>query len=701
MTLLHKTLMAGTACALLLPAGAMAQDTSTTASRQALPEIVVTSQRRAQKLQDVPISVNAFSARDIADAGITSTQDFINLTPNVSLDDSFTYGNTFVVVRGVTQINNADSPVAIVVDGVPQNNQKQLKMNLFDVERIEVLKGPQGALYGRNAIGGAINIVTKQPSNEFTGFAQVGYGRGDLFEALGGLSGPVVKDKLLFRIAGFYKQSDGLIDNSFLMRKVDFIDHDYSIRGKLLFTPTDDVTVDLRASYSDFQAGSIYDSIVDSGLANDFVDPRNDFLGVTDGDTTELTGKVDIDLGFARLTSITGYTDLYEQYRGDLDFGNPVDDPGGFLGLFGPVGQGQNLDVQMISQELRLTSPDDQRLRWIFGGYYIHTDRSLLTRAFLDFDHTPGQFETGFIIVELNEDNNNDAWAVFGQADFDITDQLIISGALRFDEDRRDQDDLVGGGNRKKKFSSLQPKVTVTYNATEDALLYATYSTGFRSGGFNAPGLGSFRDETLDNYEVGFKTSWFDNRFIFNAAGYFSQVDDFQFFFVDVARAAQVIGNIDKVDIKGLDIDFRSLIAPGLQFYGGVGVTDSKIKRSTARPMDVGNKTPKTTGWSMNLGAQYERPITDMLDGFIRIDYEHRGKKYWHTDNVHVQNPIDLLNLRVGVQTEAWSLTFWGRNLTDEDYFTDLNSPVFSGLPSVIGFRAPPRTYGIEGRVQF
>jgi len=697
---IRKTLLASCACFLLSPVSVMAQGTTNT-QRAALPEIVVTSQRRKQKLQEVPISVNAFSAQDIADAGITNTQDFINLTPNVSLDDSFTYGNTFVVVRGLTQINNADSPIAIVVDGVPQNNQKQLKMNLFDIERIEVLKGPQGALYGRNAIGGAINIITKQPSNDFSGFAQASYGNGDTVEVLGGFSGPIVEDKLLFRVAGFYKESDGFINNTFLNRKADFVDHDYSIRGKLLFTPTENVTVDLRGSYSDYQAGSIYDSVVDSGLANDFVDPREDFLGVTDGDTTEVTGKIDIDLGFAKFTSITGYTDLYEQYRGDLDFSNPVNDPGGFLGLLGPVGQGQNLDVQMTSQEMRLTSPNDKRLRWIVGAYYIHTDRSLLTRAFLDMNQTPAQFDSGIIIVQLSEDNNNNAWAVFGQADFDITNKFTVSGALRFDEDRRNQTDLVGGGKRRKKFSSLQPKITLTYHATDDALVYATYDTGFRSGGFNAPGLGRFKDETLDNYEVGVKSSWFDNRLTFNAAGYFSKDNNFQFFFVDVLRAAQVIGNIDRVNIKGLDIDFRSLIAPGLQFFGGVGVTDSTIKKSSARPADVGNKTPKTTSWSMNLGVQYERPITSLFDGFFRFDYEHRGKKYWHTDNVHVQNPIDLLNLRTGIKTEVWSLTFWAKNLSDEKYFADLNSPVFSGLPSVIGFRAQPRTYGVEGKVHF
>src|SRR6266481_2821247 len=187
-----------------------------------LEEVVVTAQRREEKLQDVPVSVVAFDEVAIRQAGIRNTADFLGMTPNVSFDQSFTVGNSFVTMRGVEQINNADSPVAIVVDGVPQGNQKQLKMDLYDIERIEVLKGPQGALYGRNAIGGAINIITQQPTNDLSGFASLGTGSGSEKEGLFALSGPIVKDKLLFRVTGEYKDADGQIENTYLHEKVDF-----------------------------------------------------------------------------------------------------------------------------------------------------------------------------------------------------------------------------------------------------------------------------------------------------------------------------------------------------------------------------------------------------------------------------------------------------------------------------------------------
>ncbi|MEX1147992.1 MAG: TonB-dependent receptor, partial [Sphingomonadales bacterium] len=569
----------------------------------ALEEITVTAQRREQSLQDVPIQVTAFSAQGIQDAGISGTQDFVDLVPNMSLDSSFTHLNSFVVVRGVTQINNADAPVAIIIDGVAQNNQKQFKMNLFDVERIEVLKGPQGALYGRNAIGGAVNIVTRAPSNEVEAFANASYGRGDMFQLSGGISGPVVEDKVLVRVAGFYKQDDGRITNDFHGEKVDFVDHDWGMRGRMTVLASETLTLDFRASHNQFAGGANYDSIVLSGDANDFRNPQQNILGRSWGDITELSFKFDADFDFATLTGITGYVDLTENYRGDLDMSNPVDLPGGFLGFGFQAGQGQDLGVEMLSQELRLTSPDDQPLRWIVGAHYIHTDRELRTRAFVDLDGSRGQIDNpALLIIDNNEDNSNNAYALFGQLDFDITDRLTLSGALRYDRDERDQTDLNSGLNRTENFDKIQPKVTLNYDVTEEALVYATYSTGFRSGGFNAPGVGIevFEDEFLQNFEVGFKSRWLDNRVTVNGAAYLSKVDDFQFFFVEAASAAQVIANIDNVDIMGFELEVQALVTEGLQVFGAVGTTDSENKQNTFLPGNEGNKTPKTTDWTLN-----------------------------------------------------------------------------------------------------
>lgn len=691
-----------------------AQDAASEANSTALETIIVTAQRREERLQDVPVSVKAFSAKQIEDAGIKSTQDFINMTPNMSFDNSFTYGNSFVVIRGVTQINNADSPVAVVVDGVPQNNQKQLKMNLFDVQRIEVLKGPQGALYGRNAIGGAINIETKQPKNKFEGFAGLAVGNGGATELSGGASGAIVDDRVLLRVVGQTKKSDGLIDNTYLGKKVDAIDHDDSVRAKLTVLASDAVRLDFRASSTDFKAGAVWDSVVNpSGTVrtpNDITYPRTNLLGHSNGKTDDFSFKAEVDTGLGQITAITGYTKLTESYRGDLDFSNPTNLPNGFLGFGFQAGQGQNLDVKMLSQEVRIASPSKQSLRWIAGTYYLNTKRSLQTRAFFDTNGDMAQFDDPTkTLIDLKESNDNDAYAVFGQLDYDLTPDLTLSGALRFDRDERDQTDLTTGKKRANSFDAWQPKVTLTKKFSPQVMSYVTYSTGFRSGGFNAPGLANFKSENLKNYEIGTKTTLLDNRLILNAAAFYSRSRDFQYFYVDAVSAAQVIANLDKVDIKGLDIDFRYLPVKGLQLDGGLGITDSTIKQNAIDPTVVGKHTPKASPIKTTLGIQYTTPVMDNVDGSVRLDIEHRGKKYWHPDNIAVSDPINLVNLRLGLNQakDKWSANLFVRNLTDKKYYADYNAAKYSGLsygpglPLDLGSLAAPRTIGLEAKFRF
>lgn len=671
---------------------------------EGLGEIVVTAQRREQNLQDVPIQVTAIGAETIETAGIKSTADALVLVPNVAFDESFTYLNSFVTVRGISQINNADPPVAIVVDGVPQNNQKQARMDLFDIDRIEVLKGPQGGLYGRNALGGAINIVTKQPSNDYEGFIDGSYGNGDAVDVNAALSGPLAKDQLLFRVSASYKQDDGRIENAFTGNEVDFVKHDYSVRGQLNYVGVENLKLDLRGDYRDFSAGGIYDSVVASGDANDIQPPRSNIEGLTFGHVANASFKFDYDFGPVTLTGITGYSDIVEKYRGDVDFSNPRDLPGGFFGLGFQAGQGQNLAVEQISQELRLVSADKGPFRWILGAFYLHTDRDLTTRAFIDVNGSRSQFDDPALrIVDLQEGNSNDAYAVYGQFDYDITESLTLSGALRYDQDDREQTNLVSGEVRRRSFDSVQPKATLTYKIDPRKLIYATYSTGFRSGGFNAPtvAIPVFEDETLENYEAGFKSSWLNRRLILNGAVYFERDKNYQFFFVDAATASQIIGNLERVNIWGVELDAQALVTSELQLNASIGTTDTDIRRSTLFPGVIGNRTPKTIPWTLNLGAQYTRPVTDEFDLILRADYKHNARRYWQVDNADVQRPIDLVNLRAGLSSRRWSLYAFGRNVFNERYYADYNPSNFSGLPYDTGFRAQPATYGVEARLKF
>jgi iron complex outermembrane receptor protein len=666
-----------------------------------LEEVVVTAQRREEKLQDVPVSVVAFDEVAIRQAGIRNTADFLGMTPNVSFDQSFTVGNSFVTMRGIEQINNADSPVAVVVDGVPQGNQKQLKMELFDVERIEVLEGPQGALYGRNAIGGAINIITKQPTNDFSGFAQIGAGSGREREGIFALSGPIIPDELLFRVSGEYKDADGQINNSYLNEKVDFYTSK-DVRAKLLWLASDNLTVDGRYAHTDNTGGATYDVAIPNTITDPTnvqnIDPHADILGNSHLRSDDATIKADWKLSPGTLTWITGLTKLNEKYYGSLGFCNPIDCPGGFFGL-GSLDQHQDLEVRLLSHELRFTSNSNQPLRYIVGAYYLDTHRDLLTVAHaLDLPGAPA-------IVDSNEHNINTAYAGFAQLDWDFTSSTTLGVSGRYDKDDRDQTDVATGHERTASYDAFQPKITLSQKFDANQLAYLTYSTGFRSGGFNGIGqLDPFKKELLRNLEAGYKSTWLDQRLMVNVAAFLERDTGFQFFYVDLAAGgAQVIANLNSVQLYGTEIQTQGVIAPGWTAYLNIGLLESKIRdfdQNLGVPAAIGNKTPKTVPDKFNLGTQKDWTFDQYKVG-LRVDFEYRGKKYWDTSNVDVMNPVKLLSARASLKRGPWELAVSGRNLLNQYYFEDFNAKAFTGLPNNIGWPTQPRSVEATLRYDF
>lgn len=675
-----------------------------------LEEVTVTAQKRAENIQNVPVQVQAFSGEQLESADVKNTQQLLNLVPNLNLAHSYTFLNSFVTIRGISEINNADPPLSVIVDGVPQNNQKQLLMDLYDVQQVEVLMGPQGGLYGRNAIGGAMIITTQKPTNEVKASLDASYGNGDARQIMGSVSGPLIDDKLLISLAGDVQGSGGLIRNTYLDEDVDAVNHDDSARLRLLAYPTDWLTLDLRGSYNDFKAGAIWDSVVFSGNPNDIEPPVTDFRGITTGHVGDATFKFDAQLPFATLTGITGFTNLNEDNRGSLDFTNPVVNPGGLFGAFGPVGQGQDLATSITSQELRLVSPDAQSFRWIIGGYYAYTNRTLATHAWLEEPVGSDQYNnTALTIIDRSELDHDYAWAFYAQGDYDITSKLTFTGAFRYDKDRIEQTNEAPpdvGDSVRANESSSQPKATLTYHIDHDVLAYATYSTGFRAGGFNSPGIAApyteyFSPETIKNYEVGFKSNWLDQRLQVNGAYYYAIDRNFQFFFVNAADGAQIIQNLDRVHIHGLELSAQALVAHGLQVFGGLGTTATDIVQSAEFPDSVGNKTPKTIPWSLKGGFQYDRSLGDDLNGTLRVDYVHDDRQYWQIDNVDVQKSLNLVNGRAGIERHHWGVYLWTKNLTNERYYEDYNPAKYSGLPYDIGSLAEPRTYGVEFKLTY
>lgn len=666
-------------------------------------EIIVTAQRRSESLQKVPIQVSALTAQKIDDAGIKSTSDAIAQVPNVTFDKGNNFRSSFITMRGLTQINNADPPIAFVVDGVPQTTSETIGVSLFDVERVEILKGPQGALYGRNAVGGAINVVTKEPTNDFQGFTNASYASGNTWDVAAGGSGALVQDALMFRVSGTYKHSDGLITNSFRNDKSDYIDHDYSLRGRLLFKNGGPLKIDLRGEYGNYEAGTNYYAAIFSGSANDFPQPQANLPGLAKGHSLDLTGKIDYDFGFATLTSITGRGHFTQKYRSDLDFRNPVASPGGFKGFGIQLGQGQNFDITTTSEEIRLVSAGNQPFRWLFGGYYLNTKRDLLTRGFIDFNSSLDQFDNlALALINKSEANRNNAYAAFAQVDYDFSDQLTLTGGLRYDSDHRQQTDLGSGLVRKATYDKLQPKVTLTWKPSDTGLLYATYSTGFRSGGFNAPGVAvtDYGAETHKNFEVGFKTQFLDRRLTFNGAAFLMDVNNYQFNFVDAVTASQINTVVPKVRIKGIELEMIAVPTKGLELSLAVATSDAEIRQSGTIAY-IGNHTPRNVPFSATGALQYRTALSGNLEGMFRVDWHHYGKKYWELDNANVQKPYDIVNARIGVEIGDVGIYAFAQNLFDNHYYGEFVSSPFSGLDVAVGFPGAPRSFGVEAKVKF
>ena len=287
---------------------------------EGLEEILVTARKRDEALIDVPVAINVFNDEEIASAGIRRPQDFIALTPNMTMVQTQNQGTSFIVVRGISQARNSEPSVAVLIDGVLMANPSQFNQELFDIERIQVLKGPQGALYGRNAIGGAVIIETREPGDEIEGSVMAGYESGPGYAVRGGVGGPIGdSDTWKFQISGSYFDTDGHIDNPFLGEEADPFE-DLSGRAKLLWEPNDSMSADLRVYMSQVDTQALYFNIVED--VNDTSLPvRVNNRGVNERDMAGASLKLDFDLGGGTLTSITAYDELEEILTGDqFDF---------------------------------------------------------------------------------------------------------------------------------------------------------------------------------------------------------------------------------------------------------------------------------------------------------------------------------------------------------------------------------------------
>ena len=689
---------------------------------EALADIVVTALRRDQALQDVPAAVTVFTSQAIETAGIERPSDFIGLTSNVTLVETQNAGNAFIVIRGITQARNSEPSVAVIVDGVQQINPAQFNQELFDIEQIEVLKGPQGGLYGRNAIGGAIVIRTKQPTDEFEGRVKVGIDNGFGYGIRAGVSGPL-NDELKFRLAGSYYDTDGLIPNTYLGEYKDF-----SLRGTLLWQPSDNFSVDVRGSLSQLRTQALYFNIV-SDVNDTSLPVRVNNPGQNDRDIYGASLKMTLETDAGTLSSVTAYDSLEEILTGDAFNFLPIQESL-FYNIFGfDLNQSQYLDVEAWSQELRYTSSSDGPFNYILGGYMVGTDRFISTGNMIDTGNgvfpvyrTPSVNPLNPQFSFLSDKQENFAWALFANATYAFTDTLTADMSLRYDRDRRKNITLTPtqylpnvpgfpagqtGEVRRKTFDKLQPKATLTWEPTQTLTLYGGYSTGFRSGGFNQTGVGSvaaangivgvsdvFEAETASTFEAGAKMQLLDRRLQLNLSAYTTKSKNSYFFVFLAANSTQNLGNVPEVRLKGFEIDGILRPVDGLDINFGLGVTYSDIK-AFQDPVVIGNEAPLVSRYTFNLGAQYKHELGGSgLSGLFRADYRRTGKTWFEIYNTTARRPIDIFDARLGIEGEKWALTAFSENLFNEKYNAEFS-------PGGFVFKGKPRRYGVELKFDF
>jgi iron complex outermembrane recepter protein len=714
--------------------------TTALAQSEQLEEVVVTARKRDESFRDVPVTVDVLTDQTIQRAGIDNTRDFIAMIPNVTLVETQNAGNSFITVRGISQARNSEPSVAVVVDGVVETNPYEFDQELNDVRQIEVLKGPQGALYGRNAIGGAIIIHTKDPSDQFEGSVRVGAGNGTSERAQAMVSGPIDSaGTLKYRASFNFYNTDGYLDNAYLGQKAD-PDRDYSGRMRLVWKPMDGVNVDLRGYMDRLETRAYYFVIPRDNEANpfsSFTTPPNandvtspiqvNNPGEDNRDIRDVALKVDVTSEPGVFTSTTDYDMTKEIDTGDAFDFRPIN-TSIFKALLGvDLNQSQFIDVKAWSQEFRFTSNPIGAFSWIGGVYFVHTERFISTGNMVD------EGQGAFPVYEqprltgnnpsatfLADSQNNNAWAMFVDGTYDFSKQWQLDAAVRYDQDTRFNrtetppaflaavdPNARSGEVRSHTWDAVQPKGTLRFKPTDDLTIYGGWSRGFRSGGFNQTGVGTaartsvppvlgvndlFNAEIADTWEVGVKGQFLDRRLSAGLDVYHTKSTNGYFFVFLASNSTQNLGNLNAT-FKGAELELSAKPTDRLDVYLNLGYTDSEIT-GMEDPSVIGNQAPLVSKDTINAGIQYHQPLGGGLNGLIRVDYQNIGRTWWEPYNTTSRDPVNLIDLRAGLEADKWSLMAWSKNLTNEKYNTEFS-------PGGFLWRALPRRYGVDFTYRF
>lgn len=700
-----------------------------------LEEVVVTARKKAETLSDVPLSISAFSSDAIEQRGIDDLNELAYQTPGLVFDSFIGQQLSVPTIRGISPVNVLAEEVntAIFVDGVYVSGRQGLNFSMLDLERIEVVKGPQSAMYGRNSFSGAINFVTKRPTSEFEGKLKATVGNDGIRRLQVSTSGPLVDGKLSGRLALARDEFDGSYDND---NGDDFGGHQYNTaNASLWWTPTDHFEAQLNVYYSDDEINPPAVSFVNPNCQPSGSGTFQTYCGTIPAvDTNELsrhplgTGeerellrtnlRLNWDLNGYSLSSLTGYNKLDHYSRADYSrdgkptqfaYINGVTIPFAFFET-NLIRTDYN-DYEEFSQELRIDSPDDKALRWTAGAYYFKVNTSI-ERRFGATDALPSDFITfvgpsvvysPFFSQGINTpydqaDSKTESWAVFGALEYDFTESLTGRMELRYAEEEKTLEQSLYNSSPlnadlNDTWYQTTGRLSLNYTLPDNSLIYASAANGIKSGGFDVDGLRDspndavFDEEKNISYEVGYKTRLWDERLAVDTALFWIDWSDIQLpAFTQDGQSRKTINAGDAVS-RGIEISLSAALNQYLTANAGLSYTlaeytDAQSVEFARWPKYApngeidGNEMQRTSETQINLGLEFNDSFANGLGYFIRGDLSYQSEQYTGADNLAKLPSRTLFNLRAGLEDSSWRLELWGENLTDEDApssaFTDV-----------------------------
>lgn len=705
-----KRLLVGVAAAALALAAAQAASADPAggagggdaANLQALSPVVVTARKRAEVAQGVPTPLTAISNAALRDMGADSFSDFARTVPSLAFIDAGP-GIKKVLMRGVSDgasvSSNVQATVAQYIDDIPvSEGAQQPDLKLFDINRVEVLRGPQGTLYGAGSMGGAIRVVTnKADPNHFSALLDgtvSGTNKGGVNYAADGMVNiPLVSDVLALRAVGYYRNFDGFIDDRVTHKNNVNTEETSGGRLSLRFAPTDKLEVTLNAMAQRMVLGGrpVYSENLGDLIS---VAPVSQFQKDT---FFIFNGTVNYDLNWARLTSSTSYYRARRDYQYDDTEGATISTEA-YLGPYTPnpdvaYTPGVNKD-STFSQEIRLASPGKGPLDWLVGFYYERqtfkaVDDIIEPAVFPYFDPT-NYFGIYPSVFHENVYKESEQYAGFGELTYHLNSAWAATVGWRVFGNSYSRVQTLSGvangisdghlsdySNTSTHSTGNTPKFQLTYKPTSDVLIYGGAAKGYRAGGvnpavpFSIPGVTvpvAFQSDSLWNYELGAKTSWLDNRLIVNGAIYYIDWDNIQSAQVRADGFAYV-ANAGKAHSEGVELEAHAVPVRGLEIGGSFSYTDAVLDR--AQPSlgaTKGEALPGVPHLLYSYYGQYTRPLYKDLDGYARLDVQYVGKSQLTFLNTPTQAIGDYatVNLRVGISQGGWDLKVFADNLLDK-----------------------------------